>query len=141
MTRAVYQAIVPTGYGGSKNENWYIRLLPPPIPGSTEHVVSTTPYVVVSPTSRIGWRIFSRRCLPRRASNSYERHMKYRPTREYWNDYVFEAYVNYQMDAIYLAGLPTFPTAALIPRSLTGMAGRPGLHKAALAGGQTGWTT
>jgi hypothetical protein len=68
VTRAVYQAIVPTGYGGSKNENWYIRLLPPPIPGSTEHVVSTTPYVVVSPTSRIGWRIFSRRCLPRRAS-------------------------------------------------------------------------
>jgi hypothetical protein len=35
--------------------------------------------------------------------------MKYRPTREYWNDYVFEVYVNYQMDATYLAGLPDIP--------------------------------
>ena len=35
--------------------------------------------------------------------------MKYGPTREYWNDYVFEAYVNYQADAIYLAGLPDIP--------------------------------
>ena len=88
------------------------------------------------------WLAYFQPTLPATAGfDSYERHMKYRPTREYWNDYVFEAYVNYQMDAIYLAGLPTFPTAALIPRSLTGMAGRPGLHKAALAGGQTGWTT
>ena len=35
--------------------------------------------------------------------------MKYGPTRGYWNDYVFEAYVNYQSDAIYLAGLPDIP--------------------------------
>lgn len=70
VTRAVYQAIVPIGYRGSKNDNCYVRLLPPPIPGSTEHVIFTTPYVVVSPTSRIGWRIFSGRCQPRRASTS-----------------------------------------------------------------------
>jgi hypothetical protein len=35
--------------------------------------------------------------------------MKYGPTREYWNDFVFEAYVNHQADAIYLAGLPDIP--------------------------------
>jgi hypothetical protein len=35
--------------------------------------------------------------------------MKYRPTREYGNDYVFEVYVNYQMDATYHAGLPDIP--------------------------------
>ena len=35
--------------------------------------------------------------------------MKYGPTREYWNDFVFEAYVNHQTDAIYLAGLPDVP--------------------------------
>ena len=29
--------------------------------------------------------------------------------RECWNDYVFEAYVNHQADAIYLAGLPDIP--------------------------------
>ena len=35
--------------------------------------------------------------------------MKYGPTREYWNDFVFEAYVNYRTEAIYLAGLPDIP--------------------------------
>lgn len=35
--------------------------------------------------------------------------MKYAPTREYWNDYVFEAYVSNQADVIYLAGLPDIP--------------------------------
>ena len=49
------------------------------------------------------------RSLMQRASPDYERHMKYGPTREYWNDYVFEAYVNHQADAIYLAGLPDIP--------------------------------
>jgi hypothetical protein len=47
VTTAVYRAIVPAGYSGKKNENWYVRLLPPPIPGSKEHVVFTTPYIVV----------------------------------------------------------------------------------------------
>ena len=40
VTTAVYRAIVPAGYIGRKNENWYVRLLPPPIAGGTEHVVS-----------------------------------------------------------------------------------------------------
>jgi hypothetical protein len=35
--------------------------------------------------------------------------MKYGPTRTYWNDFVFEGYVNYRMEAIYLAGLPDVP--------------------------------
>jgi hypothetical protein len=49
VTTAVYRAIVPAGYRGRRNENWYVRLLPPPIPGGTEHVVFTTPYLVVHP--------------------------------------------------------------------------------------------
>ena len=32
--------------------------------------------------------------------------MKYGPTRSYWNEFVFEAYVNHQTEVIYLAGLP-----------------------------------
>ena len=49
VTRAVYRAIVPAGYKGQKNENWYVRLLPPPFPGVKEHVAFTTPYIVVHP--------------------------------------------------------------------------------------------
>jgi hypothetical protein len=35
--------------------------------------------------------------------------MKYGPTRMYWNDFVFEAYVNHRTEVIYLAGLPHVP--------------------------------
>jgi hypothetical protein len=109
VTTAVYRAIVPAGYRGRKNENWYVRLLPPPIPGGTEHVVFTTPYIVVHPDFA-DWLAYFRRTFPATAGfDDYEHHMKYGPTREYWNDYVFEAYVNHQADAIYLAGLPDIP--------------------------------
>jgi hypothetical protein len=47
VTGAVYRAIVPAGYKGQKNENWYLRLLPPPFPEGKEHVAFTTPYIVV----------------------------------------------------------------------------------------------
>jgi hypothetical protein len=109
VTSAVYRAIVPAGYGGRKNENWFVRLLPPPIPGGTDHVVFTTPYIVVHPDFA-DWLAYFRRTFPATAGfDDYERHMKYGPTRKYWNDYVFEAYVNHQSDAIYLAGLPDIP--------------------------------
>lgn len=109
VTAAEYRAIVPAGYKGRKNENWYVRLLPPPMPGGKEHVVFTTPYIVVHPDFA-DWLAYFRRTFPATAGfGDYERHMKYGPTREYWNDYVFEAYVNHQSDAIFLAGLPDIP--------------------------------
>ena len=48
-------------------------------------------------------------CLAMVPSGHRGRKVKYRPTREYWNDFVFEAYVNYGREAIYLAGLPDVP--------------------------------
>jgi hypothetical protein len=48
VTAAVYRAIVPAG-DNSKNENCYVRLLPPPMPGGVEHVVFATPYIVIHP--------------------------------------------------------------------------------------------
>jgi hypothetical protein len=109
VTRAVHRVIVPGGYSGGKGENWYVRLLPPPIPGGREYVAFTTPYVVVHPNFG-DWLAYFRRTCPATAGfDDYERHMKYGPTREYWNDFVFEAYVNYRADAIYLAGLPDIP--------------------------------
>ena len=37
--------------------------------------------------------------------------MKFGPTRNYWNDFVFEGYVNYKAGAIYLAGVPDIPAS------------------------------
>jgi hypothetical protein len=108
-TEAVCRAIAPSGYLGEKGELWYARVLPPPSTGSTEHVVFTTPYIVVQP-GPCEWLAYFKRALPEPARVcDYARHMKYGPTREYWNDFVFEGYVNHRSDAIYLAGLPDVP--------------------------------
>lgn len=109
VTETICRAIVPAGYRGRKGELWYARVLPPPIPGSSEHVVFTTPYIVVQPGLR-EWLAYFKRALPEEARvRDYEHHMKYGPARQYWNDFVFEAYVNHRSDAIYLAGLPDVP--------------------------------
>ena len=87
-------------------------MLPPPAPGMAEHVVFTTPYVLLTP-GLIEWRGYFTRVLsgtPEHAQpDAYERHMKYGPTRRYWNEFVFEGYVNHQKEAIFLAGLPDIP--------------------------------
>lgn len=109
VTGAEFRAIVPAGYLGNKNELWYVRVLPPPFPGGQEHVVITTPYVVRQPGPR-EWQEYFKRNLPATTDiGEYERHMKYGPTRKYWNDYVFEAYVNYKTEVVFLAGLPDVP--------------------------------
>jgi hypothetical protein len=105
-------AIVPSGHRGSRGELWYARVLPPPVPGGREHVVMTTPYLLVAPP--LGeWCAYLERTLPhgpeaeRRAA--WERHMKYGPTPNYWHEFVLEAYVNYRTEVIYLTGLPDVP--------------------------------
>jgi hypothetical protein len=47
--------------------------------------------------------------LPQARIEAYERHMKYAPTRDYWNEFVLEGYVNHRTEAIFLAGLPDVP--------------------------------
>ncbi len=111
VTGNVLRAISPAGYRGTKGELWYVRVLPPTLPGRFEHVVFTTPYVVLHPELR-DWLDYFRRALgqnqPSRIED-YQRHMKYGPTRTYWNDFVFEGYVNHRADVIFLAGLPDIP--------------------------------
>ena len=112
MNDAVCRAIVPSGYRGKSGELWYVRVLPPPMPGGSEHVVFTMPYILLQPGIR-DWQAYFRRTLPdapRQARpDAYELHMKHGPTRAYWNDFVVEAYVNHRSDAIFLAGLPDVP--------------------------------
>ena len=85
-----------------------MRVLPPPLSGS-EHVVFTTPYLLLQPGEH-EWQCYIRRTLPdappEERISSYGRHMKYGPARGYWPEFVFEAYVNHRADVIFLAGLP-----------------------------------
>jgi hypothetical protein len=112
VTDKVCRAIVPSGYRGRKGELWYVRVLPPPLSGVTEHVVFTTPYLLLAPGEG-EWQAYFRRTLPDAPLQDriarYEHHMKFGPTRNYWTEFVFEAYVNHRPDVIFLAGLPDVP--------------------------------
>jgi hypothetical protein len=87
VTDAICRAIVPAGYEGRKGELWFARVLPPPgVPGGAEHVVFTTPYILLQP-ELAEWMAYWNRVQPQASPQArieaYERHMKYGPTRDY----------------------------------------------------------
>jgi hypothetical protein len=105
-------AICESGYIGSAGELWFARILPPALPASSDHVVFTSPYVLLAPDT-MGWTQYFDRVAsqdPRRPRiKGLERHLKWGPTRRYWTDFVFEGYVNHEPGAIFLKGLPDVP--------------------------------
>jgi hypothetical protein len=84
----------------------------PLLPDQPEHVVFTSPYVLIAP-NLAGWMAYFDRIAakdsPRPRVEALERHLKWGPTRRYWTEFVFEGYVNHEADAIYLEGLPDAP--------------------------------
>ena len=114
VTDEIYKVFPVSGYRGARGELWYVRLLPPPLPGMVEHMVFTTPYVLI-PLEKLDWLAYFGRNLAASASETerlfaqYEYHMKFGPSRYYWLEFVFQAYVNYQSDAIFLTGVPDVP--------------------------------
>ena len=112
VTGAICRAIVPAGdFGANGRVVVSSASFPPPFAGDSTHVVFTTPYVVFTPEPR-EWLEYFERALTKPSTNEdYERHMKFGPTRDYWNDFVFEAYVNYKSGGIYLAGVPDIPAS------------------------------
>lgn len=108
------RAISPAGYMGQKGELWYVRVLPPPFPAMREHVVFTTPYLLLK-ANEYEWQSYFRRTLPDASPEArieaYENHMKYGPSRKYWHEFVMDAYVNFRSEVIYLTGLPDVPAS------------------------------
>jgi len=112
VTNRVCKAICPAGYRGQRGELWYIRVLPPPALGLDDHVVFTTPYRLIE-TSEREWQSYFQRTLPDAPAEAriaaYEHHMKFGPARDYWTEFVFEAYANHRSDVIFLKGFPDIP--------------------------------
>lgn len=53
-------AVCQSGHPGVVGELWFTRLLPPAIPGRAEHVVFTSPYILVGPDETAWARYFDR---------------------------------------------------------------------------------
>jgi hypothetical protein len=99
-----------SGYRGTKGELWYARLLPPLDPEMGHyHTVFTTPYVLIE-TKPEDWTQFFQRSLPGvkdgEQRTALHQFLKHGSDANYWNEYVFKAYVNHQYDAIFLTGIP-----------------------------------
>jgi hypothetical protein len=127
------KALSTSGYMGQTGQIWYARVMPEPFPEMSYDysVVLTTPYVIVEMagnnrfphSNEEEWIAFFERNLHKTGIKdpiaAYEFFMKYglssqqmnyrRPGMYYWNEYVFEGYVNHQNDMIILAGYPDIP--------------------------------
>jgi len=108
-TGSVRRAVVPAGYVGRRGEVWFARVLPSAVDGRSEHVVFTTPYVILAPGEDEWQAYFARTLRGDGRLDAYERLMKYGPSHDYWSEFVFEGYVNHRPEAIFLSGLPDVP--------------------------------
>jgi hypothetical protein len=72
-------------------------------------MVFTTPYVLSS-HEKPRWEAYLKRTVSQKkthtTANSHESLMKYGLSDTYWLEYIHEAYVNHQLEAIFLQGLP-----------------------------------
>jgi hypothetical protein len=124
------KAISPAGYLGKAGQIWYARIMPEPFPeiGYGYSVVFTTPYIIeemagdysLPHSTEWKWMDFFERNLSKINIKdpvaAYEFFMKYglnrqqmtypRPGMHYWNEYIFEGYVNHRDNMITLAGYP-----------------------------------
>jgi hypothetical protein len=109
VTNQRCSATCESGYAGNVGELWFTRVLPPAMTASSDHVVFTSPYVLIAPDV-MGWTQYLDRIAakePRRSRiEALERHLKWGASRRYWPEFVFEGYVNHQPGAIFLKGLP-----------------------------------
>jgi hypothetical protein len=106
----VVACICPAGYRGKQpGELWLVRVLPPVLAPFDYSVIFTTPYVLLSP-DKTSWEAYLNRTISakktRTTANSLENLLKYGLSDNYWHEYIFQAYVNYKTDVIYLQGLP-----------------------------------
>lgn len=122
ITDKMIKAIVPSGYLGNPGQIWFARIMPEPFQNSMfgYSLVFTTPYVIsemidnrFTYPSEKKWLEFFERTLPKTGLKekipAYESFMKYGLERNYWNEYIFEGYVNYEKSMIILAGFPDIP--------------------------------
>jgi len=119
ITHKQIKVIVPSGYMGSQGEIWFARIMPEPFAKLNYgySVVFTTPYIISEMrngrfvySNETSWNLFFERNLGKTRiedkNGAYEFLMKFGLNRHYWNEYIFEGYVNHQDDMILLAGFP-----------------------------------
>lgn len=107
LTEEVFTCHCSSGYLGKEGELWYVRRCPPVIELQDYHVIVTTPYILLD-ASKADWTAYLKRHLLGAADEQKALHefMKYGPTLNHWNEFIFQGYHHHSYEAIFLAGLP-----------------------------------
>lgn len=126
-TNKLIKTHVCSGYSGFPGELWFTRLLSDPISGHLDYSIHfTTPYVIIDqPRGKVWhspeeimpcektWIEFIERSLKKTKQKNKEKalyhFMKYGLSKYYWTEYIFQGYVNYRQDMIWLTGFPDQP--------------------------------
>ncbi len=127
-TNHISKVRMPCQYLGEAGELWLTRLLVSPTPERIDYSISLIrPYTIVKLNRRENFGNYSakpayqekewvdfiernvRQTKGKDFQSAYHHFMKYGLTQYYWIDYIFQSYVNYQSDAIWLTGFPDKP--------------------------------
>lgn len=124
ITEKEMKAIAPSGYVGRPGEMLLARIMPDPFPELNYgySVVLTTPYIISEMqdnrfivANEEKWLSYFERSQKKTKikdkKDSYEALMKYGRNRHYWNEYIFEGYVNHTKEMVLLAGFPDDPSS------------------------------
>lgn len=124
ITQKKIKAISPAGYMGKSDELWYVRIMPEPL-GMKRFgysLIINTPYILgewkrntYRPSKEEKWLEYFDKNLSKTAisdkTTAYEYLMKYGLERHYWNEFIFEGYLNHSDIMVSLAGYPDIPSS------------------------------
>jgi len=112
VTDKRYTTIVPSGYRGEPGDLLLLRILPSFLPEYKQALAMTTPYKIISPEVE-AWNAYFDRTLASLGAKDkvrgYEMLMKFGAppqAHRYWTEYIFEAYANFELEVVFLEGLP-----------------------------------
>jgi hypothetical protein len=112
LTGHDFDALIPSGFRSGTNTVVLTRLLPPLQGPDSYHIATTTPYVLVGQTETDWINYFGRHQIFPNAIGAEERlrsHLKHGVDEFYWSEFIFNGFLNYRSDAIFLAGIPDRP--------------------------------
>lgn len=107
LTDEMYTCHVGSAYVGRDGELWYARRCPPLVEQMDQHVILTTPYILLD-AGKVDWVAYLNRQLLGASDlrTGLRELLKYGRSVNQWNEFIFLSYRRHQHDAIFLAGLP-----------------------------------
>ncbi len=101
-----------SGYDGNQGQLWLVRAVAPLNEVIPYWVGMGTPYVLLTPDISEWISFFARHGICKDEVGHEARlhqFLKFGPEPRYWSEFIFEGYVNFDLGAVFLRGLPDVP--------------------------------